>query len=184
MTVLNAELRPHPTTPCDAIRRFGVTIDPARLPQELEVRFRIEGEMHRLRLPPPGFARRSDGLWQHTCFEAFLRHHAGDGYYEFNFAPSGDWAAYRFVDRRRDRTSPEMPYPPFALERSRDYCELIAFIPMAALPEFTGTDSIRVGLATVVEMEDESISYWALAHRTTTPDFHDPSTFALTVMTP
>jgi len=38
----------------------------------------------RLRVP--------DELWQHTCFEAFIGTSSGAGYYEFNFAPSTQWA--------------------------------------------------------------------------------------------
>jgi hypothetical protein len=184
MKAISAELHSHPATPCDAIRRFGIAIDPADHPEELEIRFRIEGQMRRLRLPGPGFARRSDGLWQHSCFEAFLRADGSDSYYEFNFAPGGDWAAYRFGGRRRDRSSPEMPYPPFALERSADACELIAFIPIAALPELAGAAGIRAGLAAVIEAEDGTLSYWALAHGGAEPDFHDPSSFVLRIAQP
>src|SRR5262245_49870077 len=110
MTRHSAELRPHPATPCEAIQRFAVSVEP-QSPDELRLRFRIEGDIGRLRLPPPGPARRRDGLWQHSCFEVFLRPDARDAYYEFNFAPSCDWAAYRFGARREQRTSPELRQP-------------------------------------------------------------------------
>jgi hypothetical protein len=181
MSALKAELLPHPATPCDFIRRFSVAVKSSDHPRELEIRYRIDGDLRRLRLAQPGFARRSDGLWQHTCFEAFLRNVAETVYYEFNFAPSGDWAAYRFGDRRRDGTSPDVPYPPFALERSAEYCELTAFIPLAAMPELTRAAALRIGLAAVVEDEDATLSYWALAHAAAAPDFHDPETFGLQV---
>ena len=133
MTSHSAELRLHPTSSCDAIRRFGVWIEPSAHPPGWRIGFRIEGRTSSLRLPLPGIARRSDGLWQHTCFEAFLQADANDTYYEFNFAPSGEWAAYRFSGRRTDRSSPEMPAPSIFFQHAAGDCELTANIPVAAV---------------------------------------------------
>ena len=97
-----------------AMRSAGLTWPSRRrpLPAMLRVRYRIEGDVARIRLPPVGPARRCDGLWHHSCLEAFLRPDGNDSYHEFNFAPSGDWAAYRFGGRRSARSSPELPAPP------------------------------------------------------------------------
>jgi hypothetical protein len=180
MRRLKAELRPHPTTSCEAVSRIGIEIDDRDFPRALRLLYRIDGEIARIRLPPPGFARRSDGLWQHTCFEAFLRPDASDSYHEFNFAPSGDWALYRFGARRSGRSLPELPAPP-AIEcgAGQDRIDLSAQFSIAALPELAGAASFSVGVAAVVETEDGSLSYWALAHGGEEPDFHDPSSFAL-----
>ena len=150
----------------------------------LRIRYRIEGTTARLRLSLPGAARRTDGLWQHTCFEAFLKADASDNYYEFNFAPSGEWAAYRFGGRRIDPTSPQMPAHALAFKRSPEGCELIADIPIRALPDLATATGVRAGLSAVVESEDGSLSWWALAHAGDEPDFHDPSTFVLRVTPP
>ena len=48
--------------------------------------------------PEPG---RKNDLWQTTCFEAFLRPSGGEAYREWNFAPSGQWAAYDFSAYRQ-----------------------------------------------------------------------------------
>jgi hypothetical protein len=184
MTALSAELSPHPACSCDAIRRIGVTVEPAALPDELAIRYQIDGDIARLRLPEPGFARRRDGLWQHSCFEAFLRADASDSYYEFNGAPSGDWAAYRFAGRRSDRASPGMPAPRISFRRHRDVCELTAGIPIGALPELARARAINAGLAAVIEDQDGRLTWWALAHGGEQPDFHDPSTFLLQLAAP
>jgi hypothetical protein len=47
-------------------------------------------------VPAAVAAARTDELWRHTCFEAFVRTSPAPAYYEFNFAPSTQWAAYRF----------------------------------------------------------------------------------------
>jgi hypothetical protein len=184
MSATSADLRPHPASHCPAIRRFRVEVDASSASDALRFRFRIDGEVARLRLPLPEVARRRDGLWQHSCFEAFLRADASDSYHEFNFAPCGDWAAYRFGGRRFDRSLPDMPAPRIALARQPEHCVLTAEVSVAALPELAGARVIHAGLAAVIESEDESLSYWALAHAGGQPDFHDPAAFAMRVARP
>jgi hypothetical protein len=36
------------------------------------------------------------GLWEHTCFEAFVAADGAAAYHEMNLAPSGAWAAFAF----------------------------------------------------------------------------------------
>ncbi len=181
MRALTAELRPHPQSPFDAIRRFVVEVGQDSWPGELRIRYRIDGDMKRLHLPPPEFARRADGLWQHTCFEAFLRPASGESYHEFNFAPSGGWAAYRFDARRTGRSLPAMPAPPAHFMRHPLHCELTADIPVGLLPGLAGAAAVDLGIAAVVESSDGGLSYWALSHGGAKPDFHDPATFELRV---
>jgi hypothetical protein len=179
MSTLRAELISHPSQPCPAIRSFVVEVDPTALPAELPILFRIAGDAGRLHLPPTGFARRADGLWQHSCFEAFLRAGQGASYHEFNFAPSGDWAAYRFARPRSERSSPELPAPHVECRRFAGGYELSATLPLGALPELARASTIDAGIAAVIEADDGTLSYWALAHGGPKPDFHDPATFRL-----
>jgi hypothetical protein len=181
MSAVTADLRPHPRSPCKAVRRIAVGIGYEAGPGVLQVRFRVEGDIDRLVLPAAGFARRSDGLWQHTCFEAFLRPDAKESYHEFNLAPSGDWAAYRFGARRGERSLPELPAPPIHFRAERDRCDLSADIPIDSLPELAEAAAVQAGMAAVIETDDGYLSYWALAHGGERPDFHDPSTFVLRV---
>ena len=179
MQTLSAELRPHPSAACNAIRRIGVAIGPGPAPGELRIGYRIEGDMPRLLLPLADNPRRCDGLWQHSCFEAFLRADARDSYFEFNFAPSLAWAAYRFDGRRAGRSSPELPAPSIAFQLRGDHCALTADLPTAAHPELAAAGVIHAGLAAVVETRDGALSYWSLEHGGAQPDFHDPATFRL-----
>jgi hypothetical protein len=164
------------------VRRIRVELDPVALPQSLPVQFRVEGDAARLQLPPSGLARRADGLWQHSCFEAFLSVGPNGSYHEFNLAPSGEWALYRFGVRRGERSFPEVPEPRIAFRRLADGCELSATLPVSALPELAVASGIHAGFAAVIESGDGALSYWALAHAGPAPDFHDPSTFTLRVL--
>src|SRR5215218_1207359 len=57
-----------------------------------------------LRMPAPVAPARADGLWERTCFELFLRQPDVENYYEFNFSPSGEWAAFGFDGYRSGMT--------------------------------------------------------------------------------
>ena len=181
MPSATAELLPHPANPEDAIRRIGVAIAATTTSGEWRVHFRVEGDIGRLRIPAGQPALRTDGLWQHTCFETFLRPDASESYYEFNFSASGAWAAYRFSGRRAGRESPAMPAPRIDFRRGEAGCDMSAAIPLATLPEIARSPIVHAGLAVVGEKHDGQLAYWALAHRAAQPDFHDPETFTLRV---
>ena len=158
----------------------GVEVAIARdAPGALRISFRIAGEIGRLRLPAPAAALRADGLWQHSCLEGFLRADGADSYHEFNFSPSGAWAAYRFAGRRAGRTLPVMTAPAMQTERNDGSFGLSAVLPLAELPDLARASTIHAGIAAVIEDEHGTLSYWALAHAAPEPDFHDPATFTL-----
>jgi hypothetical protein len=174
-----AELLQHPAHPDAAVRRIDAELEARG--EVLRLRFRLEGAIPRLALPAPAGTRRRDGLWQHSCFEAFLRPDASDSYHEFNFAPSGAWAAYRFSGRRDGRTLPELPAPEIRFAARADDCTLSAEVHIGAVAELAGASSLAAGLAAVIESSAGGLSYWALAHGGPQPDFHDPATFRLRV---
>lgn len=121
---------------------------------------------------PDGEARRADDLWQTTCFEAFLRADGEDGYREWNFAPSGKWAAYDFISYRDGRTEAEVKEPYIRLEDNLAWFSLGATIGIEAGRRW------HLGLSAVIEERDGTKSYWALAHGPGKPDFHAPGCFA------
>ena len=68
-----ARLRPlqaHPDTPQPLVRSFSAGA--GRQGATLSFEYRVSGELEQLRLPAHGTARRRDGLWRHSCFEAFI----------------------------------------------------------------------------------------------------------------
>jgi hypothetical protein len=121
--------------------------------------------------------QRRDGLWRHTCCELFVRNRTGTGYIEYNFAPCGDWAAYRFRDYRAGMVPLETSPFRIALERSAAMLMVTVTLGDLLLDTLRGRP---IGIACVVETPTE-ISYWALAHPPGAPDFHHPSSFALEV---
>lgn len=140
----------------------------------LTLRWRVEGAQ-RLVLPAFAGRARTDGLWQTTCFELFVRDPDGEGYAEFNFSPSQQWAAYDFSGYREGMAERAMPRAPVCTPR-RGQSVLIfdVAMPTAALPPLPAS----IGLTAVIEEEGGHKSYWAIAHREDRPDFHHASCFA------
>lgn len=165
----------HPATPCPAVT--GIDVRVALQPGgELALTYTLSGDIGRLSIPASAAPARKDELWRHTCFEAFVMAHPGPAYREFNFAPSGDWAAYVFSGYRKGGAPAPMPAPAIACRVGDQAIELEARLPRLALPDGA---RLRLGLSAVVENRDGSTSYWALRHRPGKPDFHHPDTFTL-----
>jgi len=161
----SAALTPHPATPCRALRAIRVSVH--RNGATLSVHYLLEGEIQNLRLP----ARAADELWKHTCCELFIAQPGASAYKEFNFAPSGEWAAYRFSAYREGRQA-QPASPAITVERGGERLELTALVDV-------GSEKLQLGLSAVIEEESGAISYWALRHAPGKPDFHHPHAFAM-----
>jgi hypothetical protein len=167
-------LKIHPSMPCGAAIQIEAAIARPR-PYCIELSYGITGQLEALSLPPTATVKRADELWRHTCFEAFIRT-AHTEYYEFNFAPTSAWAAYRFSDYRRDRSAATIPVPVITVRSDSDRYSLQASLQLESLyvPEHPRW---RVGLSAVIEDRSGRLSYWALAHASDKPDFHHPESF-------
>ena len=149
----------------------------------LFLRYRLRGDIARLRLPQSPAPDRQDNLWQHTCFEAFIGAGGNSGdasYREFNFSPSGQWAAYAFTDyRQRDENFVARQSPQICTRLFAGRLEMDVTVPPQSL---SPGDRLQLALAAVVEADDIGDgrhSYWALSHSTERPDFHHRDAFTL-----
>ena len=168
-------LTPHPATPHPSLWRVAARA--RRRGARLVLEYGIEGDPGGLLLPPPDAPRRADGLWRHTCCEAFLAVDGQTGYYEFNFAPSTAWALYRFAAYRAGMSSVATDPPPRVTPRvCPDRFELEAIVQLDGLPAGAAW---RLAVAAVIEARDGGLSYWALHHPPGPPDFHHPDSFIL-----
>lgn len=146
----------------------------------LSLRYRLAADPGHLNIPDTATPQRVEGLWRHTCFEAFVMGADAPAYREFNFSPSGAWQAYGFQAYRQggeleDATAPR-------IERATEAgLDLRVFLPAQNLPS---GPRLRLGLSAVIEALDGSLSYWALRHPPGRPDFHHSDCFALELVRP
>jgi hypothetical protein len=169
-------LRLHPDSSCSAVTHLEVAIARPRAPS-LTLAYVVTGRIGDLAIPALDVATRTDELWRHTCFEAFVG--AGVAYYEFNFAPSRHWAAYRFSGYRTGmRVASEIDAPQIAVEWSPARYTLQASlqIDQLLLPRET---TLRLALSAVIEENSGQRSYWALAHPPGKADFHHSDCFTV-----
>jgi hypothetical protein len=169
------ELQPHPDAPHCAASCVELTFE--REGARLWLRYHLEAMLDDLVLPGSAEPVRTDGLWQTTCFELFVRAKGEKGYLEFNFSPSHRWAAYRFSGYREGQIEAQLAAPPdIGLDASESHFALEAEL---VLPEDIAERDLELGLSAVIEETDGTKSYWALRHPPGKPDFHHPDCFAL-----
>ena len=173
--MITGNLNAHPNSPCDVVETLSAQVERSA-PGKLALRFRIDGDIGQLSIPAGGASSRRDELWRHTCFELFLKAGASAAYYEFNFAPSGDWAAYRFDGYRSGMSNAEMPAAPTISSRSSAGRFELA-VDLSLPSDVTSGDALS--LTAVIEDRTQRISYWAVAHAPLKPDFHHDDGFVL-----
>lgn len=171
-------LERHPDSPCSPATHIDVAIARPRA-GSLRLSYVVTGEIGAVRLPPVMAAARSDELWRRTCFEAFVRASSGAAYYEFNFAPSTQLAAYRFSGYRSGmQMAAEAGAPAIEARASRDCYTLQASLELDRLSGLPREALWSLGLSAVIEDTRGRKSYWALAHPPGKPDFHHADGFA------
>jgi hypothetical protein len=171
-------LKCHPHTLSSATTRVEVEVARPHA-GSLVLRYLVSGKIGDLRLPPVTAPARADGLWQHTCFEAFLRSPPQTAYYEFNFAPSTQWAAYRFGRYRKEmRVATEFSAPRIELLSTSDCYALQVSLDVDGLSMLPREAGWRLGLAALIEETNGRKSHWALAHPPGKADFHHPDCIA------
>jgi hypothetical protein len=172
------DLKCHPSTRTESVRAIQVLVrrsDSA----ELQLTFRLDGDISRINIPAPVAPRIGTELWRHTCFEAFINVRDQAAYHEFNFAPSGEWCIYALSGYRKGAPiADETMRPRIALRSNGSRLELDAIVRLDTLSSTHSRASLRVGLSAVIEASD-GLSYWALRHRANKPDFHDADGFTL-----
>jgi hypothetical protein len=141
--------------------------------------YTLTGDCARLCIPEARPPAQVDGLWRHTCFEAFFSVEGESAYLELNFSPSGEWAAYHFRGYRElSLLAEEEPRPQITTWRTEQSFVLDARMQ---LPQPLTIQPLRLGLSAVVEDDRGQLSYWALKHPPGKPDFHHAEAFALRI---
>lgn len=179
---MRKELICHPGTPGKAVRAVAVEVS-LSFEDGFALRFIVDGAIAALVLPDGQGElviadSATDGLWESTCFEAFLTEEGEPDYTEFNYSPDGRWACYQFDDYRSLLRADDLaPWEMAAEKGDRSYA-------LHVEPGIFPDNGAKLALSAVIEELDGTKSYWALAHPPGKPDFHHPDCFALTLGAP
>ncbi|WP_294121019.1 DOMON-like domain-containing protein [Sphingomonas sp.] len=152
----------HPDAPAGAIQSIDAELE--RMDDGAVAIFQLRGDISKLVIPPPAEPERADNLWRTTCFELFV---AGEGtsYREFNFSPSGQWAAYQFDDYRSGMRNIDAQIESEVYQENN-----ILQFAVGIRTEFP--NPVLVGLTAVVEELGGTIGYWSTSFAPGKPDFH------------
>jgi hypothetical protein len=164
-------LRPFPGIAlADTCRVFAKL---AKSHEGLYVSFELHARLDTIVIPPfdPSTTKRTDNLWEHTCFEIFIGQKERQSYLEFNLSPSGNWNVYSFKGYRKgmitEQTITSLPFD-------------VRIIPERGLALTVEIDNglaqitadTLIGISAVIEHSSGINSYWATKHPKPTPDFH------------
>ncbi len=173
---MQLNLVPHPETPpAEPAFKLWVNVELAAAfgaSATLNLWYGVGAPASRFLLPDNDDDSRANELWKSTWFDVFLRAEGEGAYREWNFAPSGQWAAYDFTATREGMVNAEVGAPPYIrMEDNLTWWTLGATVAVEA------NRSWSLGLSAVIEEKDGTKSYWALAHPIEKPDFHHPDCF-------
>ncbi len=172
------DLTCHADTPAPWLR--GIQASAELTAEGLSIRYLVDADPARLAIAETAPPERVEGLWRHTCLEAFVMGADAPAYREFNFSPSGDWQAYGFHSYRQGGPLAQATAPRIERTTAAEL-NLHVFLPTQNLPS---GPHLRLGLSAVIEAADGSLSYWALRHPPGRPDFHHSDCFALELAHP
>jgi hypothetical protein len=173
------DLHCHEETPVPWVRAIRVSAGWTAA-GALSLCYRLDADLDRIVIPAACAPERSEGLWRHTCCEAFVMGDAAPAYREFNFSPSGAWQAYDFAAYRQGGPLAQASAPRIVREEE-GALSLNVLLPPQDLPPGR---RLRIGLSAVIEAAAGGVSYWALRHPPGRPDFHHPDCFALELVRP
>jgi hypothetical protein len=164
----------HHSTPCDAISRIEVEAERAG-DGVLSLRYVATGIIKDVLMPVAASPERTDLLWHHTCFEAFVKPQPGAAYFELNASPSTRWALYSFTSFREGMANAtSIQISPVEVKDGAD--TLVLTTSINGLPAGPGW---RVALSAIIEETSGRKSFWALKHPPEKPDFHHDDCFDL-----
>lgn len=146
---------------------------------QLQLGYRVSGNLVNLCIPAVVKAERCDELWRHTCAELFVAEPHREPYVEFNLAPSTCWAAYEFSSYRQGLRAASCEAPAIVVRQIDRLLEIDARLQLPAV--FAATANLQASVTMVIEDSAGQYSYWAANHATAKPDFHCRDSFVLNI---
>lgn len=165
----------HPTSDAGSVKAVEIAIARGENGR-VEAVYRVVGALDMLEIVGRTAPDRRDELWKTTCFELFIGTNVDSHYLEYNFAPSRQWAAYKFSDYRAEMGELDASTPQIEVVQGD---HILSVTVSLQLPEQYWDGALRVGISAILAAKTGAISYWALAHPPGKPDFHHKDCFAL-----
>ena len=158
----------------------GITIDCElnSTAESLFISYKLQGSLPEIDLGVghPKHARVIK-LWEKSCFELFIKTEKNQ-YMEFNFSPDFEWNAFYF-EKKGDplKEFEKMNSVKMDILLSLEVFHLIVEIDKKKFPEGFFQGELTAGVTSVIKNKKGGLSYWALSHADTRPNFHHFDSF-------
>lgn len=171
--------RLRPFTSAALVKRLSLSGLINRTVDTLLIEYIIQGELECINRPSIfPVAERSHELWRHTCFELFFGLQGEAAYWEMNLSPSGCWNVYHFDDYRTGMREEAVINPPrLRIISDTDMLSLTCWLDINGI--IGNLSRLEIGISSIIEAIDGSISHWAIDHHGVQPDFHDRRSFQI-----
>ena len=187
MENLNFSIQPFPSG--NPVPDLKITTGIDRHSNILAISYTILGSLKQLLIPErAGMPIRKHKLWEETCFEFFLglknsdesaltdKLSPADKYWEFNLSPAGHWNVYSF-DSYRYNMQEETAFKSLPIEvlYKSGSLQLAAELDLSRI--VLAEKALRIAVSAVIKSTDGRVTYWALKHPGSQPDFHHKDSF-------
>jgi hypothetical protein len=154
------------------VSQFSLTGTISRQGTRLTISYTLTGPLQELIIAPPAHkSARQWVLWETTCFEFFLATNDTPAYWEFNLSPAGHWNMFRLAGYRAGiQEEQALQALPFIVNRQPEMLTLVLEVDLVAI--ILPNKPLEVAISTVLQHRDGQLSYWALTHLGSEPDFH------------
>ena len=118
-------------------------------------------------------------LWEKTCFELFIKNVRNE-YLEFNLSPRFEWNCFYFKNKGDPLHEwSQMQRPETDILLSLEKFFLVCEIKKEYFPEnfVTEANTMSIGISSVIKMKNGDMTYWALSHEDSKPNFHHFDSF-------
>lgn len=178
MTSQTFALEPFPGTVTTADITLNIAITRSS-DNQLSLRYTLEGAIEQIQFAPKTDApQRQWQLWETTCFECFIGRPDQINYWEFNLAPNANWNAFALDDYRQGiREAESIQQIAITTERTRDRFTLSTVLPLNQLVD--RQFPIAVSITAVIQDQSGALSYWAIQHSGSEPNFHQRDSFVV-----
>lgn len=150
-----------------------------RQPGIIQIEYRLAGPLADILWPQKTkvLSRRHE-LWRTTCFEVFFAVKGESSYREVNLDPNGCWNIYLFTNYRAQmREEPGVDQPLCRATVKKDLYTLNCAIDCRGLVDDSA--DLELSVSSVIQAVDGNISYWAIVHHGSEPDFHKRTSFSM-----
>lgn len=146
-----------------------------------KVDFQVTAKDAGLNWPKPAGARRVTRLWEGTCLEVFIAPATGNAYWEFNVSPQGGWNVFSFERYRYPVTREDEAFTDLKISADSELSKYGVSWEFDLASCCDPKDEFAVGLSAILSFDSGKRVYYALAHPSHQPDFHDRESFRLCV---